>query len=1044
MRYEFSAQSTSDGAVSAFVNRAFRVVTEGFSVVISGVLLVSVLPVGPEVEGAETGVEGVSGMEWHPDFQMHLIAQEPVVMDPADLEFDEHGTLYVLEMGGYPFAPEVEAQFPGKIVILSDRDEDGNYHSRKVFADRFRYATSILPYRGGLLVASPPDLVYVRDTDGDQIADERNVLISGFSVGNTQHNYNGLIYGLDNWIYAGSGGNSGRIHWLSDPNREMNLNRRDFRFRVESREIEFLCRTTTGFGIALDDWGHVFTTHNMKHINHLVFPDRYVMRNPFLSDSAITEIADHLTDGLGRIYPIGVQETRVNHPEQAGFFSGSCGITYYGGGAFPDAFNGNIFVADCVLNLVHRDTVSENGPSFTAARGRERVEFLASRDRSFRPVSMNVGPDGALYVIDYYRPVIEHPEWIPDELEKDMDLYAGNDKGRIYRVTPENGLARRNPHFPRGDLKAVVGHLADSNKWWRDTAQRLLVEWNDDQSIPLLEDVAENSPNANARAHSLWALHGMGRTLDVSSHSIRLRNAVIENGLIDTSPGVRENAVLIAEERLAGSQGLLSRLLTLAEDPNSRVRLQVALTIGGLNIAEDESVASKVRDALIRILERDLENEWTRLAVLSGLGNKPFEAWKAFLTPRVARESRERVPWTDGASSFVRVISEIVGAQSEGVAAAVRWLGSNSILAEEGQLAVLDGIRSGVLKSSGRGGVAKAVLEEASGILLELERGKSPRFLRSVWGLASALGVKATESREKALRAAAEIAANQESPLEMRLSQLQLLELSDSGEFEDLLFQLLSHRHPKAIQEEAMRQISTSRKPQIAKRLVELWRDLGPSNRSAAGDLLLYRSENHNLLLTSLENGKIPMGQLNLHLERRRRLLRASNPDTRQRAAALFTDAGVVTRAEAMKKMKPALARVGDAEKGHELFSNLCITCHVISGDGSEVGPDLTDIFRKSGETLLHDVLDPNAAVKTEFLSFTAETTDGEMTTGLLISETEEFVTFREAGGKNTTLPRRQIERLTSSGLSLMPEELESGLTQQDMANLIAFLQQPR
>lgn len=1045
MRCEFHSENISGQTTSSFVSRTFGLVAEGYGGVAGWVLSLFLLCFSHGTQGADAREDGLSSMEWHPDFQVIQAAREPIVIDPVDLEFDEFGNAYVLELGGYPIAPETESQFPGRIVILSDQDQDGVFDSRKVFADRFQYATSILPYRGGLLVASPPDLLLLRDTDGDQVADERTVLMTGFAVGNAQHNYNGLIYGLDNWIYAGSGGNSGRIHWLSDPEQKMNLSRRDFRFRVESREIDFLCRTTSGFGIALDDWGHIFTTHNMRHIHHLVFPDRYLARNPYLSGPAIQEIADHLTDGLGRIYPIGVQEARVNHPEQSGFFSGACGITYYGGGAFPGIFNGNMFVTDVVLNLVHRDVLREDGPSFSASRGREKVEFLASRDRSFRPVNISVGPDGALYVLDFYRRVIEHPEWIPDELEKDMDLNAGKEKGRIYKITPKSGLHARKVSFPRGDLQLVVEHLSDANKWWRDTAQRLLVEWNDVRSVPLLENVVNNSPNARARVHALWTLSGMGGTMDHSSHVGRLSIEVLENGLKDPVSGVRENAVLIAEDQLTDSPELLPSVLKLTDDPSARVRMQVALTIGAWNSSADESVAETVRGALLRILEKDLENEWTRTAVLTGLGNQPFETWTAFLTARTRIENGKRdLIWTDGASNFANAISEFVGADDGGTLAALRWLRTHPDVVEYGGLAILDGVRSGFSKSSNREGLTQAHRDEVSAILRELEREKSPEFLRSIWSLASALGVRATESLKASLHNAAEFAVDGEKSLSDRLSQLKLLELSDTGEFEELLFELLSHRHPKEIQEESIRQLSRSREPRIAKRLVETWPDLGPGTRSVTGDLLLYRFENHDLLLTSVENGKIPMGQLNLHLERRRQLLRASNSETRRRASALFTDAGVVTRAEAMKKMQPALTLEGTADKGKTLFDNLCVTCHIISGNGNSVGPDLTDIYRKSGETLLHDVLDPNAAVDMEYLSFTAETSDGEMTTGLLISETEEFVTFREAGGKTTTLPRQQIERLTSSGLSFMPEELEAGLSQQDMADLISFLQQPR
>jgi len=537
----------------------------------------------------------------------------------------------------------------------------------------------------------------------------------------------------------------------------------------------------------------------------------------------------------------------------------------------------------------------------------------------------------------------------------------------------------------------------------------------------------------------------MGLKAGSSVRVNRLRNEILAPALRDLSPGVRENALLIVEERLAQNPGLLDGVLLLANDADARVRMQVALSLGGLTNSEDGSRASSVQKALLRIVDQDLENEWTRTAVLTGVGGNPFSVWQAFLSQRLPSGDRsERPAWTEGASTFVRALTEVVGAHGRDTINVLRWLHEHSDSPQPAKLAILDGIRSGLAKSGSRGALQESAREEAAAILSQLEGEKAPVMLRSVWSLAKTLGLKTTETQRQRLRESAVVAADEGKALEVRLANLRLLELVDDSEFDAVLFGFLNHRYPKAVQEEAMRQLARIRRPGIAEKFVALWPELGPRTRDAAGDVLLYRSENNDLLLTSLENGRIPMGQLNLHLERRRQLLRSGNPETRRRAAALFTDAGVVTRAAAIETMKPALKLSGNPEKGQVVFNNVCATCHKISGNGNPVGPDLTDIYRKSAETLLQDILDPNAAVNTEFLSYGAETADGELITGLLISETDELITLREPGGKETTLPRRGIEKLTSSGLSLMPEELESGLRPQDVADLISYLQQAR
>lgn len=267
-------------------------------------------------------------------------------------------------------------------------------------------------------MAAPPYLLFVHDDDQNYVPEKVDTLMGGFSTGNLQHNYNGLTLGLDNWIYAANGGNDGSPYWWNDTTTRMDLRGQDFRFDLETKTLERLGESSGGFGLTMDEYGRVFETHNMEHVSHLVFPDRYINGKPLLVDNTLENISDHEENGTARIYPIGEQESRVNHPEQSGYFSGSCGIMYYGGGAFGPEYNNTVWVADVVLNLVHVDKLKPNGTSFTASRVLEKRDFLASTDRSFRPVNMSVGPDGNIYLVDMYRKVIEHPEWIRMTLKR--------------------------------------------------------------------------------------------------------------------------------------------------------------------------------------------------------------------------------------------------------------------------------------------------------------------------------------------------------------------------------------------------------------------------------------------------------------------------------------------------------------------------------------------------------------------------------------------------------------------------------------------------
>jgi putative membrane-bound dehydrogenase-like protein len=953
--------------------------------------------------------EALSTFTINPEFEIELVAGEPLVFDPVDMAFDEHGNAYVVEMPGYPFPSD-----NGRVVRLEDSDNDGVYDKRIVFAEGFAVADSLLPYDGGLLIASPPELVFVKDTDGDGAADVHDIVMRGFSLGNTQHNYNGLTYGLDNWIHAGNGGNSGSVKWGDAA--PVSIRGNDFRFHMPTQRFELTGRTSGGFEIAFDAWGRHFQTHNTQHIYQLVFPGKFTRILPQSRQNTLTHISDHEDGGLGRIFPVGVQESRVNHPEQAGYFSGACGITYYGGGAFPEAYNGNVFVCDVVLNLIHRDVLSPDGAALKASRGRDRVEFLASTDRSFRPVNMAVGPDGALYVLDMHRDVIEHPEWIPDELEKDMDIDAGKDKGRIYRITPEGGLPMPRVEFDRSNPAYAVERLGHANQWWRTTAQRLLVEWNDAASITLLQASLADS-NPLKRLHGMWTLEGIGE----------LDDDTLSRLLEDDAGGVRENALQIAAER----PRLRDAIVALADDSDGRVRLFAALALQGVE-QNDE-----VHGALARILVQDVGDQWTRMAVAAGSTSNPS---------RVLEHARDEGAITsdDGWPAFVELVShsaamsatETEWAKLLGVAATS---GLDSIWA-----AALEGVATGLEASQTKVSDPNSLLP----IIRSCVEEDPPSVVRHALRLGRAAGIDLTEIEAGLLTTAKTIVTDSEYSPEVRVEQLGLVAFAPYDARVELLFGLLDPREPRSVQVAAIDQITNDGGTDDAERLIAMWPTLGPGVRERAGNFLLYRRPNNPLLLNALEDGRLKLGEMNFHLERRRHLLWADDKSIAARAEKLFSDAGVVTRAQAIEAMRPALKLTGDPQRGHAIYQERCAECHQIGTEGYDVGPNLTDIFRKSPEQLMHDILDPNSAAEPAYLAYTAvpaaDNFDADIVSGLLVAETDDAITLRQAGGAETTFARKMIESFTTTGLSLMPEELEADLDHQAFADLLAFLLEPR
>jgi putative membrane-bound dehydrogenase-like protein len=373
------------------------------------------------------------------------------------MEVDEYGRLYVAEMPGYP----LDNSRTGQIKLLSDKDGDGQMDQSVVFARDLTFPNGILRWKKGVIVTDAPYVLYFEDTDGDGQSDKRDTLLTGFSLSNPHVNVNNPVYGLDNWIYLAHLGSIGTRKYgalFGDKGSEMyfpkhpdgprlpkNANGHTVRFRFEQKKLE-MTSTRTQFGHAFDRWGRHILTHNQNHIYHEVISARYLDRKPnLLISNASESISDHGRET--EVFQITLNPDRQLFTP-VGVTTSSSGTTAYLGGIFPPPFDGNVvFVAESVSNLVHVDILEDSGATFVARRHRANKEFLASKDSWCRPVNMYVGPDGALYVLDYYRRIIEHPEWMSDEAVAAGGLYDGHDKGRIYRITPEG---TENPAWTTG------------------------------------------------------------------------------------------------------------------------------------------------------------------------------------------------------------------------------------------------------------------------------------------------------------------------------------------------------------------------------------------------------------------------------------------------------------------------------------------------------------------------------------------------------------------------------------------------------------------
>lgn len=943
------------------------------------------------------------GFEIQDGFNVELVANEPLIYDPVDLEFNEKGDAMVLEMPGYPMEDK-----QSRLLVLKDNNKDGVYDSTIVFKDNLGLADSFMPYKKGVLVAAPPYLLQLHDENGDYKVEKVDTLMGGFAKENLQHNYNGLTYGIDNWIYAANGGNDGKPYWWGDTTTAMDLRGQDLRFNLETRQMERLGESSGGFGLAMDEYGRFFETHNLTHISHLVFPDRYLKGRQILPENTLQNISDHEEDGLARIFPIGEQEDRVNHPEQSGYFSGSCGVTYYGGGAFGEKYNNTIWVADVVLNLIHVDKIKPNGASFTASRIFENKDFLASSDRAFRPVNMSVGPDGSMYIIDIHRKVIEHPEWIPDEIEKTLDLNAGKNQGRIYKISSTN----KSFDFKQfSSSEGLLESLKNPNQWVRNTAHRLLMEnVLSNETFLGLKKLLE-SDNALARLHAIWIL----------TYSGKLTPNEVAEALQDKNASIRESVLKISENYLTESESILNKIIALLNDLDARVRMQAALSLSTL--PENHPFYKKNQDLILQSLAKTAKlpnDEWNVAAITLAAQIQTVE-----LFAQISQEKNVN-------SSLLASLALNISGETENVLSILRYLSTSPISDKEKTL-VVSQLAKHTEKVNG-----KSIENQVS----QLEQKAELDLLTSLASLRQKLKLQPSSQFLKYSKEASKNVLEVSLPDSVRVQYLSLLDFLPYAQKSTILFECLKNNQPLKLKENALRQLSNYREKEIGNKVVAMWKDLSPQTRRYASDLLLYIESNHDALLTGLENGIINIGEMNFDLERRRTLLWwTDNENTKTRAKKLFSDSGVSNRQAAMDKMKPALTLKGNNINGKKIFSNTCATCHKYGSIGQEVGPVLTEISRKSKATMLHDILDPNAAVDPKYVNHSLETKSGAIHMGIVANETDKSVTIHKIGGEKVLINKSEIKKFRSLGTSLMMEGFENALSTQEMADLLEFLQ---
>lgn len=975
--------------------------------------------------------ESLQRFQLPPGFRVELVASEPLIREPSGVCWDERGQLFVCELHGYNLEGRYDieelnktgeldrvvrriqasddakhkavAGTYGSVKLLKDTDGDGRMDQASTWADRLPPCYGICPARGGIIVACAPDIVYLADRDGDGRAEVREVLFTGFATGALERGISAPQWGYDDWIYVGAGHGGGTITGprLKQP---VELPNSDFRLKSDGSQIEPVSGRTGTFGFTFTETGDRLVVNTRSTVFIGPLPWRYLARNPDAAAPGLdvsmlpyqevfpssrphpwrTRRAED--PGFSKFYTdrYGSDEASPN-----GYFTSGCSPLVYRDAALP-GLQGQLLLCEPAQNLVHRAVLERDGPVLTGRRapGEEQSEFLTSSDPWFHPMALSHGPDGAIWIVDFYREIIEDYSAIPRYLQQQYGLHNGHDRGRVYRLVHDSM-----PQTPPSDMASLThddltAEVASPLFWRRQTARRILVEQGATSTASGLAELVSRTEEPSVALSALYTLDSLGELSDDALHTV----------LSHAAPSVRVHALRLADRRYSDAPALIDSTLEMLDDPDPTVQLQLALSLG-------ESSDPRVLPALGRLVREHGDVRWLHDAALSSLSGRAGEMLAELLRgPNGSASGGDDLERQLGsATPMLEPLCAAIAARRdpEELSAAVMQIAAAR--SPTLQVACLKGMHSRIPDP-----IIVTLSDAARHAFKELATSENEEVRIAAQPLVAVLRIESPTERRARLQKAADAIVNIQLPLDDRL--------------------------------EAIAELGAEPDPAITGTLLQPFADGTPPIRDAILTALFRRRDRLPEIVAALENGVIPASVLSG--AQRATLLDSSNPDLSPRAAKLLNVARPAL-AEHLPQYLSALGGPRDAGRGELVFREKCSNCHQAHGIGLAVGPDLASEFQRAEETIIRDILVPSEVISAGYTTYLVETTAGLVHTGVIAGESANSVHLREPGGKNHTILRKDIESLNASPVSLMPEDLHKTLTPQQLADALTWLRRP-